>query len=1462
MERTGKGQGVHVGAFGKHPGWDDHIDDQGLDTALLTELKSLLYVRGMSGNIDSGAWEALAPTARLEGFDHVFVWRTESGVVVGRFWSSSDGKGRKKYPMVVCAQSDEIDLAWACRRALPRLEVLEEECREATTASDVIGAVDRAREDLRSGNGGQEGASGSGDLSATKRLADLEALGPSRQGMHRLLYAMERDMTAFRPVGGGSSSVRTSEARAQHERVPRGLDKPGEALLAWSEFFAEHLAQNVPVMLILPVRERFIDVLVGDPDVKQFSCIRSGEEAIPLTTDVPYTLDAETIAALNRVIDRSPQEIVEVSTGRGLRDAAGVARNALTTAFMRPKKQSSGGALKVAALVGGGLVLGAAAIWMLMQSGGDHASPSGVTEDQDEEEEAAGAFGPAERARWAAWCEEFDRWVRPLAKAEERRGLEQDEHLRTTLLAAVFDPALDPRVLAQDRRARLGRLAEDPPASVRTAAGIAATERAVARLEAVKNELSAENWPARRDVAALAVAAKARGWAALAESLERIAQGVTFDSASALASGAREIAAIGPRAAEAKARLERASEVASTLKASGVAPAARFEETLGPGLIGAGAAGTHGVEELIAALDRAIAKGAEVDEFIRNGWARVDHAVFAAESQFAQHERGQIDLAALDEWMFEARQPRFQALDPRDDPRPRVEEAIASIEGSISGARRDYGDVAAGRLSELAAHVERLRAELGDLRALTWTAGRRDEVMSRAEELHESIANLGREIERVKAEASVTFGQLVATLRETSSISATGSAAVDEAWRGGRDALLAMFSAESDLADLKIKAEALRAFLLGLEDGLRLSGSAWPECIDRVRMSAAVAARRDKALAQAINAAPWMDGEYAAGDASFVAAWEREKRAFESWVEESQRAAQSLAGAQRLVDDCRAWNEQVGGQSIASLVEAAKASPSWAEVSSAAEEALARVDGFRRIGEGTSAQVVAQKGLESPDGAAVVASWRALADRAEWPSGASELAMDWDLEARGRSAVRASLSAERAAEIERELDRGAMERWRRAAEHARTRVDLDDVLVRGGRFEQKPQLSSRVRFNALVSQLMRDVEGLEEDETIRKRVGEFVAACHGLDGGEPEAARAWVAKLEAVANESADAGPALDFSQVGPGRAGWQPEASDDGDFVRYTKEGTNATLDFIRIDPPEGSESETPFFLGASELTVEQAGSLLDGAEWGELASKWRQLETARTPGAGQPREPQSWRWSEVDRRIIPAATWVEEKGGRNAAIYAPGVEVGAPTGATPLNMVSALAAERLAAASGCRLPTTAEWRTAYDLWGTSGRSNLRDATWKRQLEHAKGIHGYTTQLWPDTGVFEPGALRGSVKQLGDAEAVTEVDDGVLWLAPASGAADGRVEHLVGNVAELVMDEPGKFLVIGGSAMSAPQVKVDEPYAVEAMRRSSGWSDVGVRLAFGTDGVDVRQPVRSQVRRLLASAPFVSPQD
>src|SRR6267142_2546677 len=86
------GRCVALAAFGKHPGWDDHVEDLGLEPASLNLAKTVLYVNGIGGQIDSGAWEKSDPAQQLPDFRHLFVWQRSGQILIGRLWSSSDGK--------------------------------------------------------------------------------------------------------------------------------------------------------------------------------------------------------------------------------------------------------------------------------------------------------------------------------------------------------------------------------------------------------------------------------------------------------------------------------------------------------------------------------------------------------------------------------------------------------------------------------------------------------------------------------------------------------------------------------------------------------------------------------------------------------------------------------------------------------------------------------------------------------------------------------------------------------------------------------------------------------------------------------------------------------------------------------------------------------------------------------------------------------------------------------------------------------------------------------------------------------------------------------------------------------------------------------------------------------------------------------------------------------------------------
>src|SRR6266568_8346387 len=143
------GRFVGLAAFGKHPGWDDHVEDLGLETDSLNQAKSVFYVNGIGGQIDSGAWEKLDATQQLPGFKHLFLWQRSGQILLGRLWSSSDGKGRKRYPMVVCLHFAGVTLGWALKHGLPALAQMEQGLANTASAEEVCGLLRSKRAAMR-----------------------------------------------------------------------------------------------------------------------------------------------------------------------------------------------------------------------------------------------------------------------------------------------------------------------------------------------------------------------------------------------------------------------------------------------------------------------------------------------------------------------------------------------------------------------------------------------------------------------------------------------------------------------------------------------------------------------------------------------------------------------------------------------------------------------------------------------------------------------------------------------------------------------------------------------------------------------------------------------------------------------------------------------------------------------------------------------------------------------------------------------------------------------------------------------------------------------------------------------------------------------------------------------------------------------------------------------------------------
>lgn len=281
---------LHLGVFGKHPGWDDHMDDFGLDTEVLTTAKQLLYNQGIGGAIDAGLWENPDQADALAPFGHWLFWRGADTSVFGRLWASSDRKGRSRYPMVVCLQFNRPLSPDLLRIFGPKLEDFQKGCCETEDAGRVVQMAESLRQ-----------SAGDAFKEQCKRPQDADLPEPpcllhpacTPQEWHRLVFALDSQLARFRRRGSkdlASFSSRLLDAAGECEplRFPIQPLAGPDALLYWNRVVEHWVAAEALCLSLLPDNALWMDLLVGRPSSKNFFCLRASLALLPLTKDIPF----------------------------------------------------------------------------------------------------------------------------------------------------------------------------------------------------------------------------------------------------------------------------------------------------------------------------------------------------------------------------------------------------------------------------------------------------------------------------------------------------------------------------------------------------------------------------------------------------------------------------------------------------------------------------------------------------------------------------------------------------------------------------------------------------------------------------------------------------------------------------------------------------------------------------------------------------------------------------------------------------------------------------------------------------------------------------------------------------------------------------------------------------------------------------------------------------------------------
>ena len=296
----------HFAVFGKHPGWNDHIDDIGLNTRRLTELKRVLYVQGIRGNIDSGRWKALEPAERNEKFHHLFISYVPNDIVIGRFWSSTDGKGRSSYPMVVAGECTSFPLDWCLNTISPMLESFE----KGSIITDSAGTIQRLAEakqaELLSAIANADFRQMLTNPTPQQWLSLIANQPYMKENPDRLLRILYQFVRALKPYTHDrfDAAQKSGLHRSQHLRMP-AFDTPEESGRTWIRFLLNYLHPNTPIFAIIPVDLSWVDLLIGPVDQNGLFCISASLERLPLTSEIPYNLDEAFVAQATNEINEA-----------------------------------------------------------------------------------------------------------------------------------------------------------------------------------------------------------------------------------------------------------------------------------------------------------------------------------------------------------------------------------------------------------------------------------------------------------------------------------------------------------------------------------------------------------------------------------------------------------------------------------------------------------------------------------------------------------------------------------------------------------------------------------------------------------------------------------------------------------------------------------------------------------------------------------------------------------------------------------------------------------------------------------------------------------------------------------------------------------------------------------------------------------------------------------------------------
>jgi hypothetical protein len=280
--------------FGKHPAWDDHMDDIGEQSREMQEFKRIIYVEGIGGNIDSGNWARLSADQQFSEFNHLLVYSRDSDYFWATLSASTDGKGRSLYPLVVALQSRGLNPADVEREICPLLLELRDSLQNTDSADEVRTKVSATQQKIQTIAAKQ--------LTPVNTKANHSMTGSQVAALFaneepvaasRIFYATQRVINAI--------SHDPADAPTESLRLPLNDQQKWFSARMWCSLIHSMLGETYPVCAIeyrskkdkTENRKDFVDLIIGEPKPAALFCLHAGLAKMPLVSDIPFELDPQ-----------------------------------------------------------------------------------------------------------------------------------------------------------------------------------------------------------------------------------------------------------------------------------------------------------------------------------------------------------------------------------------------------------------------------------------------------------------------------------------------------------------------------------------------------------------------------------------------------------------------------------------------------------------------------------------------------------------------------------------------------------------------------------------------------------------------------------------------------------------------------------------------------------------------------------------------------------------------------------------------------------------------------------------------------------------------------------------------------------------------------------------------------------------------------------------------------------------